>query len=307
MKYSFIVSVYNGEKYVDACLQSLVNQTYRNFEIIVINDGSTDSTQEHIGKWVQTYPDYFVFINRENKGLSASRNEGIQKATGDYILFVDHDDTMDAHTLETLEHYTKCKPDLIRFGYALYYSDKPAVPVQTNYQEGIYTGEEAFQTFVASPFLFEMATLYAYRLAYMKENQLYFTEGRYHEDFGLIPYSIIKAQSVQIINDILYHYLQSENSITRNTDYQKTVQKANDILSYTVELRNQVEKIPIQKKTQKLFKSFLANAVLNVYPHLEKKEALAYKKKIKEYKIVNDLMDDTMARKIKKLRKKISI
>lgn len=307
MKYSFIVSVFNGEENLDACLESLFKQTYTNFEVIVINDGSTDETSKVLSVWKEKYPSKLMLIERENKGLSVSRNEGMEKATGDYILFVDHDDYMKENALEVIEKNNQGNPDLIKFGYEMVYANKPSVPINTTYEEGLYRGEEAFSLLVASPTLFEMATLYAYRLSFLKKEKLSFTEGRYHEDFGLVPYSIVLAKKVRILSTILYSYVQSENSITRNEDYLKTVKKADDILFFALILREKIDKITVEDKTKQLFKSFLANAVLGAYEKLQTTEATLYKKKIKEYKIIDDLMEDTWIRRVKKVIKKIQI
>lgn len=91
-KISIIVPVYNVEKYLAKCLDSLVNQTLQNIEILIINDGSTDDSEEIIQDFAQKYPDKIKAFSKKNGGLSDARNFGIERATGDYLGFVDSDD-----------------------------------------------------------------------------------------------------------------------------------------------------------------------------------------------------------------------
>ncbi|UKI27635.1 MAG: glycosyltransferase family 2 protein [Bacilli bacterium] len=100
-KVSIIVPVWNVEKYIAKCLDSLVNQTLEEIEIIVVNDGSPDNSQKIIDKYVKKYPDKSknLFI-KENGGQGSARNMGIEKAKGEYISFVDSDDWLDSEALE---------------------------------------------------------------------------------------------------------------------------------------------------------------------------------------------------------------
>ena len=91
-KVSVIVPVYNVEKYLSKCLDSLISQSHENLEILVINDGSTDHSEEIIRGYTQKYPDRIKAFQKENGGLSDARNFGVDRATGDYIGFVDSDD-----------------------------------------------------------------------------------------------------------------------------------------------------------------------------------------------------------------------
>ena len=92
---SIIVPVYNVEKYLDTCLTSLVNQTLDNYEILVINDGTKDNSQDIIDKYVEKYPEKVFSYIKENGGLSDARNFGIERANGKYISFIDSDDSID--------------------------------------------------------------------------------------------------------------------------------------------------------------------------------------------------------------------
>ncbi|RBQ22658.1 Glycosyltransferase AglE [Candidatus Methanobinarius endosymbioticus] len=100
--FSIIIPAYNAEKYLSITLESLINQTYQNFEVILINDGSTDSTQEIIEDYCQKFSN-FKFLSQENQGVATARNNGMEIAKGEYIAFLDSDG--DTYTKRALEHY----------------------------------------------------------------------------------------------------------------------------------------------------------------------------------------------------------
>ena len=117
-KVSLIVPVYNSEEYIGKCLDSILNQTYQNFEILVVNDGSKDNSWKIIEEYKSKYPDKIVAINQENKGVAVTRNESVRKANGEYIMFVDNDDFLDKDYIETfMKEADEGNYDIIFGGY----------------------------------------------------------------------------------------------------------------------------------------------------------------------------------------------
>ena len=102
MKFSVIVPIYNVEKYLSKCFDSILNQTYSDFEIIAVNDGSPDNSQEIIDQYKANYPQKIKAFTKQNGGLSDARNFGIQRADGDYLLFIDSDDYINPVLLQRL-------------------------------------------------------------------------------------------------------------------------------------------------------------------------------------------------------------
>lgn len=100
MKFSIICPVYNSEKYLPECIESVINQTFHEWELIVINDGSSDGSFEVLKKYQTLYSDKIKVFNKENGGVSSARNFGLKKVSGDYILFVDSDDLLSKRCLE---------------------------------------------------------------------------------------------------------------------------------------------------------------------------------------------------------------
>ena len=119
MKFSIIVPVYNVEKYLDKCLKSLSEQSYSNFDVIVVNDGSSDNSQNIIDKYVNNNHRFKSFT-KKNGGLSDARNFGLNYVSGDYILFVDGDDYLDKDLLSKLNQILIGDPvDIVRFNCLL--------------------------------------------------------------------------------------------------------------------------------------------------------------------------------------------
>lgn len=102
MRFSVLIPVYNTEKYLEKCLQSVLNQTYQNFEIVIVDDGSTDSSSLICDKYCDNYPDKVKVIHKENQGLISTRRVGIDNAKGDFCIFVDSDDYIKENLLSEL-------------------------------------------------------------------------------------------------------------------------------------------------------------------------------------------------------------
>jgi len=130
-KISIIVPVYKVEEYIDQCVQSLLNQTERDFEIILINDGSPDNCGEICDNYAKNHPELIRVIHQENQGVSVARNTGIVAAVGEWISFVDSDDWTSPEMFETLlslAEATQC--DICASGYVLDYSEQRRVPFE---------------------------------------------------------------------------------------------------------------------------------------------------------------------------------
>ena len=114
IKVSVIVPVYNVEKYIRQCLESIINQTYKNLEIIVVNDGTKDNSMKIVEEYLSD--ERIKVINKENGGIASARNRGIDEATGEYISFVDSDDWLELNTYEKLVEII-VDEDIIVFNY----------------------------------------------------------------------------------------------------------------------------------------------------------------------------------------------
>ncbi len=294
-KFSIIIPVYNVEEYIKDCLESVARQTFKDYEVIVVNDGTKDNSMEIVKNYK------VKIINQENQGLSVARNNGVKKARGEYILFLDSDDTIEEELLEKLNKSTKDNPDLIRFQIQETYSNQEPKKWQ---EEGFDTcnGEKAFEKICKYHFV-ENAWCYAIKKSYYEENHFEFAKGKIHEDFGLIPLVIIKAKKVKSISYIGYNYRQRENSIMSTNNYEKTKKKVEDFYNHYLFLRNEIKKTNLDLK---YFMSFISNSLIIKITELNKEDYKEYKSLLRKEKVFDYLLTDTASRKIKKILVKIS-
>ena len=293
-KFSVIVPVYNVEKYIKKCLDSIFNQSFKDFEVIVVNDGTKDKSMNIVKKYNA------IIIEQENKGLSEARNTGVKKASGDYLIFVDSDDYIEKDLLKKINESLENNPDIVRY-QAKFVTEKETIDYNEKEFTGL-TGSDAFREITKYHF-FEPAWLYAIKRSYYIKNKFKFAKNTYHEDFGLIPLVIFKSKKVNSINYCGYNYIQRSGSIITNKSYEKTVKKANDTLIHYNYLTNQVKAFEGDKK---YFNSFIANSLILKILDLNKKDYKNYKKELKKQKVFDELLDDSLKRKIKKKLIKIS-
>ncbi len=287
MKFSIIIPVYNTEKYLKRCIESVLNQTNQNFEIIIINDGSKDKSEEILKNYETNTK--IKIIKQINHGLSYTRNVGIQKAKGDYIIFLDSDDLIEKELLKTIDKNIN-NEDMIKYTYSDLKNNEKIKRETITFNN--LTGKEAFKKLVESKTIFEMACIYAYKKSYIQKYK--FEVGKYHEDFGLIPLMINKAKSITSIDFNGYIYnRENETSITSYTGDKKEYKKALDVLYF-------FKKIKSQEKDKYLL-SFYANAVILKENSLSGENKKEYSKEIKKEKIYNYILDNTIKRKIKKI------
>ena len=208
MKFSVVVPVYNVELYLEQCLEILRTQDYSDYEVICVNDGSTDSSREILTAWETRMPQMRV-IDRSNGGLSAARNTGLQAATGDYVVFVDSDDWVEASMLSTLAKVTDGN-DMVCF--ACRRTDNNAHDTLQPEQSGgwEYYNRHALEHREVA---FVCVWQRCYRRGFLIENNLCFREGILHEDNEFTPRACLKSKRVKVIPNVLYNYRIRSGSI----------------------------------------------------------------------------------------------
>lgn len=229
LKYSFVLPAYNIEKYIAACINSIALQEKKiekiaDFEIIVINDGSTDRTLEAAYECA-TKDSHVVVLSQQNKGLSATRNAGIAKATGDYIIFVDGDDLIRNNTLEGLVSFCcKTNSDIIAFG-ANSYDGKKETPF-FSLEEIQFTDNgnplDLLKKFLYADYSFGWCVWhYAFRRQFLLEHNLKFVEGRISEDIDYMLRAFLTAKSASCyFDEVIYDYrVTNITSISRSAKF----------------------------------------------------------------------------------------
>lgn len=212
-KVSIIVPIYNVEKYLEKCLKSIINQTYKNIEIILINDGSTDACKEICEKFKQEYDNKnIILIHKLNGGLSDARNVGIQNATGEYVSFVDSDDFIEIDMIEKMVSKLSNDIDVVMCGKYINYENGIEKKVCEK-KEQILTPQEAI-VYINS---FNAANMSAWGKLFKLENvkKKLFPVGKTSEDCFVMCHYLGNANTVCIMNDAFYHYVQRANSISR--------------------------------------------------------------------------------------------
>lgn len=206
---SIIIPIYNAECYLERCLNSVINQTYKNIEIILINDGSKDNSI-NICKKYRSNDERVVIINQDNFGVSYSRNIGINHAKGKYILFVDADDSIDINMVENmLKLATKYNGDCIICNY----DDGKNNYKQPNEEiEQIFT-DEAIKRFLIHNSLKGMLWNKLIKRKYF-ENNMFDTTVGYAEDAQVVWKLIKKMNSIVITSHTYYHHYINDDSIS---------------------------------------------------------------------------------------------
>lgn len=204
MKVSVIVPVYNVEKYLRKCLDSLVNQSFHDFEVIIINDGSLDNSQKIIDEYVKKY-DFIKGYKKKNGGLSSARNYGLKYAKGDYVLFVDSDDYIEDDMLKLLYDSTKKnKSDIVVSEFNYVYLDGKKVRSYSNLD---YTSDNAKKYLLTPP----MAPIRLMKRELF--DKIKFKENLFYEDLELCPKLLLYTKKISYVNEGLYNYLMRGSSI----------------------------------------------------------------------------------------------
>lgn len=213
MKVSVIVPVYNVEKYLRKCLGSLVSQTLQDIEIIVVNDGSGDHSQEIIEEFSEKYPEKIRNFTKENGGLSDARNYGLDRATGEFISFVDSDDYVTATMFGEMYDLAK------KYNAEMVVCNLQKVDEQGNVTQKLTQIPNMPEVIdLRSNFsVFSDLSYFACNKIFRKElfEEVRFKKGIHFEDIQLIPQLLLKCTTIAQTQNYHYQYLERTDSITK--------------------------------------------------------------------------------------------
>ena len=289
MKVSIIVPVYNAENYLKKCLDSLINQTYKYIEIILVNDGSVDNSEKIILKYKEKYPKIIRYYKQNNKGQGSARNLGIKKAKGNYITFVDSDDYIDRTMIEKMVNQSGdiviC--DLLK-------EEKDKRMYFNNYWQIKKEANKNYMTSHMGP----VARLYKIEL--FKNNDIYFKEGVIYEDLATIPLLGMYTTNIKYVSEALYHYVIRKGSSMKQIKYNKILDNIFNVMGdlskkITSEYDDELEYLYIEhllysaslrylkfKRKDKV--NMIRNIIKEKYPKY--KNNVYYKNKSLKFKIV---------------------
>lgn len=271
---SIVVPVYNVEAYIDRCLESIASQSYRNIEVIIVDDRGSDNSIDKCQDFIKRTEDnrFRIFRNPQNRGLSGARNAGLKESEGEYVYFLDSDDYISADCISNLARaLTDYRYDVVIGNYSMHTGEteetasfgRPAGPVFGNAE--ILSGYRNGEWYV-------MAWNKLCRRKFLIDNGLWFEEGLLHEDvvwsFKLFSF----AESICLIDSVCYHYIVREQSIMTGMSIEKDINiylKVFETINSFI--HNHFETIPesayqlVEGKKSGILYSLLENREMDLY------------------------------------------
>lgn len=234
-KVSIIIPVYNASRYLNSCIDSVLSQTYNNIEIILIDDGSTDNSGEICDKFAKL-DNRIIVIHKVNAGVSCSRNKGIEIATGDYIFFIDADDSIDKDVVKNLIESRK-QSRLVGVNHSVVKNETIKI---ANYKNNSYNNE-TFISEVIKGSILGVVWGYLFDANFVKQMKFDLNTSYMEDTIFLIEYlKLASIKSIEYISkNSYYNYYIRENSLTSSN---KNVLKKCQEFCYSLEKINQITK-----------------------------------------------------------------
>lgn len=260
IKLSVIIPVYNVEKYIYECIESLINQSIKEIEIIVIDDGSKDSSIEIVKKFNDKR---INIITKANGGISSARNKGIEIARGKYICFVDSDDFIGTSSAleEMYDIALQDDSDIVVGNSIRCYPSGRFENVRRDkeiFKRDCLSRDEFLIKFRKRHCMYSAVWTNMYRTKLLLDNNLKFKEGILHEDEDFTPRVFLKANKISIYPKAFYMYRIREGSIMTT----KNIKKAIDIINICISLQEELDKIN-NKEVKKLMAEYEVQLILN--------------------------------------------
>ena len=284
---SIIIPVYNAEKYLVQCIESVLNQTYKNFEVVLVDDGSVDSSGRICDNYTSLY-DFIKVIHKTNGGASSARNAGLKYISGEYLYFLDSDDWIENRALEKMIvcAYSE-KADLVFFEAKTVDSNGLEIKGNYEYHEKYVTGDPSQimrkmisnkEFHVGTPFFFLHRDIF-------RRNDLLFEEGIMYEDM-IMSYQLFSfAYRAAHVHEKLYNRRFRENSVMTAKKSAKNLLSAFKVYNSVIDFS---AKLPA-KKIQKEHIIRCAYNVINIYTNLSSKEKHRYRTDFKKFQ--KDILD----------------
>ena len=216
-----VIPVYNVEKYLKRCVESVLVQGWHNYDILLVDDGSTDRSPQICDDYVKVY-DFISVIHKENGGLSEARNTGISQAKGEYVYFPDSDDWLEPDAFMALAEVLESqKFDIISFNREFVKGEEDAIVSEPEVTQ-VFEGKDAFVQMLKHSYITGFANDKIYKKSLFIDNNISFPKGKYYEDLGTNYKLFLSAENVFATNQKYYHYLiDNPDSITQSWNEQK--------------------------------------------------------------------------------------
>ena len=303
MFFSIILPVYNVEKYLGECVDSILSQTFKDFEVILVDDGSKDSSPAICDEYAEKDSRVKV-IHKENGGQSTARNIGLEKASGDYIIYLDSDDFITSETFfeDIYNKIQETGSDIVLYKYSKFFDDTKTLDKCTftlDFAENITDSDEMLETLVKKDAYYGMAWVKAFRRTMAVENGVVFDTNLVCEDMDWYFNLVLCAEKISAIDKSYIAYRQREGSVTsslklRNlTDYIFTMEK----------WREKIQSSSISERKKDALRGALAKYYSNMfitYVRVKDKEKKKHAKRIKD---ISDILDYSKSSRPQQIRK----
>lgn len=264
---SIIIPVYNVQAYLEECLNSIVNQNIDNFEIIVINDGSTDGSEDIIDKFTRRYK-FIKKVNKKNGGPGAARNIGIKLAAGKYIGFIDSDDYIEKNMFKNmLDIAEKTDSDIIMCDVELFKDNEREKKwylstKKKNYNK-IINNEDVLKLYLSDR-IKGFAWNKIYKRSIFIENNIVYEEGVYYEDIYMSLILFTYAKKIYLVNKAYYKYRQRDGNITSGIT-EKHLEDYNNNTKKSINFMNENKLFEELTDYKKAFEVSFMNSILELY------------------------------------------
>lgn len=268
---SVVMPAYNSEKYIRQCFDSIIDQTFTNFEVVVVNDGSTDGTKNIINEYCDK-DNRFKIISQVNSGPSTARNVGVRNANGKYVIFLDSDDFFESSMFQTIKDVLdKTNADMFIFDYDLYQDQTGKIIKNPGFYNSDTLPDKTFSYKDMPDFIFtnfnSMSSNKALRRSFITENNLLFPDNLHrNEDFVFMNKALVLAKSIFYKPDVLLHYRVGLMSNSSSTIYKYP----NDYYLSAKDVKTFLVSKKVYSVVEKSFKNMLVehfyHAVINLLP-----------------------------------------
>lgn len=271
---SIIVPVYNVEKYLPICLDSILNQTFKKWELIIVDDASTDKSSEIIRTYASAYNNIIPIYLERNTGVGNARNKGLELARGRYIGFVDADDWIDQNFYKKLVHnIVKDNSDIAICGVKTEYVNAKSSVYRYKYMDSICIDHNyALRLLVNShnidQFISPIVPNKIYLTSFLKEHNLLFDPSKSFQDDFFTFFCLVYANKISLVPEVYYHYFQRPNSITHVFSKQLT----NDCLDILVQIKNKLIKENLLQIYHQEYYSFFERCLSSLLKMLRSRE-----------------------------------
>ena len=297
---SVIIPIYNVEAYLRECIDSVINQTYKNFEIILVDDGSTDSSGKICDEYVEKY-DRITVIHQKNSGLSVARNTGLSEANGDYIYFLDSDDYIDEATLEKLLKIAKKNNSDIVFFDAVSFADTGDFTVKQNYIRKCHyetaSGYEVFCKMTLNNEYHSAVPLLFIKKDFLLKSKIKFIPDILYEDMIFTYQLFCIASIVSQCIEALYHRRYRKNSIMTSSKSKKHFTSFIAVFNHNLTFTKKI--LQDNKQNASKYISRCAFNVFNIYESLNMADKKSCKNDLKKFKkivLADNAFDNTALR-----------